>query len=141
VVHRTRPVLFQASRLTLAPSKPPNQWIWGAKVLEVKRSERAADFSPSTSANIKNKWMYTSVLPHVFMACVETPLPFMCIVHIDIPPIPKHLNFFFLGGGNHFTRPHIFSSSSLKYCSPLFVSSCAHYLRTKGGFTLNDAAI
>jgi hypothetical protein len=38
------------------------------------------------------------------------------------------------------SRPHIFSSSLLKYCSPLFVS-CAHYLRTKGGFTLNDAAI
>ena len=136
-------MFFQAPRLTLAPSKLHNQRVWGTKVLEIKRPGHAADFSPSTSANVKNKWMYTSVLPHVFMACVETPLPFMCILHIDIPPIPLLLKFsllFFFFFCNRFSCPQIFSSCLLKYCSQ-FVSSCAHYLRTKGGFTLNAGSI
>jgi hypothetical protein len=36
--------------------------------LGIKRLEREADHSPSTSAEIKKSWVYTSTTPNAFMA-------------------------------------------------------------------------
>jgi hypothetical protein len=52
-----------ASRTTLGPTQPPNQWVPGAFSLGVKRSGREADHSPPSSAEVKNAWSYTSAPP------------------------------------------------------------------------------
>jgi hypothetical protein len=41
-------------RLALVPTQPPFQWVPGALSLEVKRLGHVADYSPPTSANVKN---------------------------------------------------------------------------------------
>jgi len=45
-----------------------NQWIPGALSPGVKRPGREADHSPSSSAEMKNAWRYTSTPQYVFMA-------------------------------------------------------------------------
>jgi len=40
---------------------PPIQWIPGAPSLGVKWPKREADYSPSSSAEVKNAWSYTSI--------------------------------------------------------------------------------
>jgi hypothetical protein len=46
-----------------SPPQPPIQWVPGALFLEVKRPKRDADHSPPSSAEVKNKWSYTSTPP------------------------------------------------------------------------------
>jgi hypothetical protein len=46
-------LLATASRPALGPIQPPVQWVQGALSLEVKRSGRAADHSPPSSADVK----------------------------------------------------------------------------------------
>jgi hypothetical protein len=57
-----------SSRPTLGPSQPPNQCAPGDLSLWVKRPGREADHSPPASAEVKKIWIYTSTLPHAFMA-------------------------------------------------------------------------
>ena len=76
-----RSVFFQACRITLEPSKPPNQRVRGAKLLEVERQGHAADFSPSNSAKVKNKWMYTSVLPRLHVVRTDTYTIYVYFTH------------------------------------------------------------
>jgi hypothetical protein len=59
-----------ASRTTLVPTQPSIQWVPGTLFPEVgvKRPEREADQSPSSSAEVKNAWIYTSTPQYVFMA-------------------------------------------------------------------------
>jgi hypothetical protein len=52
-----------ASRQVLGPTQPPIQWELGALSLGVKRSGREADYSPPSSAEIKNACSYTSTPP------------------------------------------------------------------------------
>jgi hypothetical protein len=40
----------------------------GGLSLGVKRHEREAAYSLSTSAEVKKTWIYTSTLPYIFMA-------------------------------------------------------------------------
>jgi hypothetical protein len=62
-------ILFTtASRPTLGPTQPPIQWVPGALSLGVKVSGREADHSPSSSAEVKNAWSYTSAPQYTFMA-------------------------------------------------------------------------
>jgi hypothetical protein len=49
-----------ASRTVLRLTQPPIQWIPGALSLGVKRPGREADHAPPSSAEVKNKWSYTS---------------------------------------------------------------------------------
>jgi hypothetical protein len=57
-----------ASRTALGPTQPPIQWVPGVPSLEVKRPGREADHSPTSSAEVKNAWSYTSTPLYVFMA-------------------------------------------------------------------------
>jgi hypothetical protein len=52
-----------ASRTTLKPTQPPNQWVPGAPYLGLKRPERETGHSPPLSAKVKNAWSYTFT-PH-----------------------------------------------------------------------------
>jgi hypothetical protein len=45
--------LFTASRTALGPNQPPIQWVPGFLSLVVKRPEREADYSPPSSAEVK----------------------------------------------------------------------------------------
>jgi hypothetical protein len=51
----------------LGPTKPPIQRVPVAlSPRGVQRPGREADHSPPTSAEIKNTWIYTSILPHTY---------------------------------------------------------------------------
>jgi hypothetical protein len=52
----------------LVPTQPLIQWVLGALSLGVKRPGREADYSPPSSAEVKNAWSYTSAPLYVFMA-------------------------------------------------------------------------
>jgi hypothetical protein len=65
---RLRIFLFTTvSRTALRPTQPPTLWVPGALSLGVKRPGRQTDHSPSSSAEIKNVWSYTSTPQYVFM--------------------------------------------------------------------------
>jgi hypothetical protein len=63
------------ARIFISPYRP--YWLWGhpasyamgtgGSFSEVKRPWGEADHSPSTSAEVKKTWVYTSTPPHVFM--------------------------------------------------------------------------
>jgi hypothetical protein len=59
------------SRIFSSPRRPDR--LWGPPSLlsngyqGVKRTGREADHSPPTSAEVKKIWIYTSILPYVFM--------------------------------------------------------------------------
>jgi hypothetical protein len=66
---RGRDCLFSTTfRLALGPTQPNIQWVPGSLSLGVERPGRETDHSPPTSAEVKNKWMYTTIPPYVFMA-------------------------------------------------------------------------
>jgi hypothetical protein len=52
-------IFSTASRSAVVPIKLPIQWIPGAVASGVKTSEREADHSPSSSAEVKNSFGYT----------------------------------------------------------------------------------
>jgi len=56
-------LLTTASRPALGPTHPPMQWVTGALSLEVKRLGHEADYSPPSSAEVKNAWSYI-LTPH-----------------------------------------------------------------------------
>jgi hypothetical protein len=57
-----------ASISALGPSQPPIQWVPGSLSSGAKGLGREADHSPISSAEVRNKWIYTSTFPYVFMA-------------------------------------------------------------------------
>jgi hypothetical protein len=56
------------SAQTGSGAHPAYQMGTGALSLEVKQQGREGDHSPPTSAEVKNKWIYTSTPPYIFMA-------------------------------------------------------------------------
>jgi len=56
-------LLTTAPKPALRPTQPPIQWATASLFLEVKRLEHEADHSPTSSAEIKNAWSYTSTPP------------------------------------------------------------------------------
>jgi hypothetical protein len=62
-------IFFTSSRPVVGgPTQPPIQWVPEALSLGVDRPGREADYSPPTSAEVKNTWIYTSNPPYAFMA-------------------------------------------------------------------------
>jgi hypothetical protein len=62
-------ILFSmSSRQALGPTQHPIQLVPGVLSPGVKRSESKADPSPSTTAEVKKTWIYTSIPPYAFMA-------------------------------------------------------------------------
>jgi hypothetical protein len=61
-------LLSTSSRPVFGPTQPPIQWVPGPLSPGVKRLGREADHSLPTSAEAKNKWIYTSTPRYVFMA-------------------------------------------------------------------------
>jgi hypothetical protein len=61
----SRPVLraTTASKTAVGPTQLPIQCVSGAFSLGVKRPGREADYSPPSSAEVKNAWNYTSIPP------------------------------------------------------------------------------
>jgi hypothetical protein len=55
------------SRPALGPTLPPIQWVAGALSPKIKRLGREADYSPSSSAEVKNGGAIPP-LPYVFMS-------------------------------------------------------------------------
>jgi hypothetical protein len=49
-----------ASRPALRPTQSPVKWVAGTLTSRFKRPGREADHSPSSSAEIKKAWSYTS---------------------------------------------------------------------------------
>jgi hypothetical protein len=49
--------------MALEPTQPPIQWVPGALSLGVKWPEREVDHSPPSSAEVKERWSYTSTPP------------------------------------------------------------------------------
>jgi len=56
------------SRKALGPTQTPIKREPGFLSPGVKRSGSEADYTPPSSAVVKNVWSYTSTLPYVFMA-------------------------------------------------------------------------
>jgi hypothetical protein len=52
-----------ASGPALESTQPPIRWVQGALSLGVKLPGHEADHSPSSSAEVKNAWSYTSTPP------------------------------------------------------------------------------
>jgi hypothetical protein len=55
-------------RRALGPTQSPIQWVPAAISPGVKRPGREVDHLPSTSAEVRNMWAYTSTPPYAFMA-------------------------------------------------------------------------
>jgi hypothetical protein len=58
----------QISRPVVGLTQPPIQWVTEALSLEEKWPGRESNHSPSSSADVKNPWSYTSTPQYTFMA-------------------------------------------------------------------------
>jgi hypothetical protein len=61
-------LLSTSSRPVPGLTQFPIQWVPGTLPPGVKRPRCEADNSPPTSVEVKNTWIYSSILPYVFMA-------------------------------------------------------------------------
>jgi hypothetical protein len=60
-------LLFTASKSPLGPSQPPIKRVPGVVSPGVKRPGREADYSPPSTAEVNNTWIYTSNPPYIFV--------------------------------------------------------------------------
>jgi hypothetical protein len=66
--YRVKIFLFSTSSSpVLGPIQPPIQWVTGSLSPEVKWLGREADHLPTTIAEVKNTWIYTSTHMFIFM--------------------------------------------------------------------------
>lgn len=60
-------LFFRVSGTDVGPTLPRIKWSPG-----VKRPDQEADYSPSFSVKVKNKWMYTSTPPRLYVAVLNS---------------------------------------------------------------------
>jgi hypothetical protein len=60
-------LFITVSIMALGPTQFPFQWVTGTLSLGVKWLGREADYSPPSSAEVKNAWSCTSTPQYVFM--------------------------------------------------------------------------
>jgi hypothetical protein len=61
----------------VGPTQPPIQWVGLQTILSlrVKRLGRVVDHLPVSTAEVKNVWSHTFILPYGFVSCAVTILP------------------------------------------------------------------
>jgi hypothetical protein len=62
-------VVSKVLRPVLGPTQPPIQLVPGSYFLRVRRPWLEVDHSALSSAEVKNKWSYTSTAAYAFIAC------------------------------------------------------------------------
>jgi hypothetical protein len=72
----TRITLLQCADWLWDPTSCLFQWVLLALSLIVKWPGSEVGHSPPSRAEIKNKWMYSSIHTYAFMSCTGTNLPF-----------------------------------------------------------------
>jgi hypothetical protein len=65
---KVRHSLLKSVPTGMGPTQPPIQWVFGASSVGAKRTGSETDYSPPSSAVIKNLWIHTSTPPYVFKA-------------------------------------------------------------------------
>jgi len=66
---RAKPsIVSKVPRPVLGPAQPPIQLVPGSYFLRVKRPGPEFDHSALSSAEVKNKWIYTSTAAYAFIA-------------------------------------------------------------------------
>jgi hypothetical protein len=63
-------LLSTSSKPDLGPIQPPIQWVPGVLSPGAKWPGREVDYSPPTSAEVKNAWIYTFTPPYVLRRSV-----------------------------------------------------------------------
>jgi hypothetical protein len=61
-------LLTTLSRPVLEPTQHPTQFVQGALFTEIKQQKREAGYLPPPVTEDKNKWIYTSTPPYMFLA-------------------------------------------------------------------------
>jgi len=64
-------VVSKVPRPVLGPTQPPIQLVPGSYFLRVRRPWLEVDHSALSSAEVKNKWSYTSTAAYAFTVCVK----------------------------------------------------------------------
>jgi hypothetical protein len=85
---RARNVFSPKPTLWLWPNKRPTHWVFTVLSLGIMWPGREADHSPSSSAEVKNEWSYTSI-PHSASRQEEQQL-YLYLTHVFLEK--KHTN-------------------------------------------------
>jgi hypothetical protein len=67
----------KASRLAVAPTQPPNQWVLGIFSLGVDGQEHEGDNLPLACPKVQSEWSNNSTPPCASMLCTRTALSYL----------------------------------------------------------------
>jgi len=81
----------KASMPSLGPTDSPNQGVPEAPSSGIKRQGHVLEHSSPSSAEVKNKWIYTSSLSYVFVACTRKVLPYGISLEYDYNLVYRNL--------------------------------------------------
>jgi hypothetical protein len=69
---------LKTCRLSLVPTWAPVHRAKGLLQSEIRRLERESHYSSSCSTEVRNAWIYTSILPYDFMISTRTTIDNFC---------------------------------------------------------------
>lgn len=76
--------LLKTSRIAQRPTQPPIQWVSESFFAGLKRPRRDADHSTPPSAEVKNRWNYTSIPPTCFRGVCRENLTILSFLFVAI---------------------------------------------------------